>query len=306
MTVKSPDVTIDNDDPITNYPIAPTDQIFSPSNSHNNRFPLNAMVNKNQSAKSTSDNNNPTAQHVDSSIMFNKNSLRLDLDSLNDSMQQDLQDNTTSPKCDIKKRSVKRNFSMISFKSLDFNLKSFCSSMKNKHGKDSNSASSCRSSTTPLPQSSTNKTCVTTTTKPPYLKVETVDKDVEEEHLLISFPQSPYSHRGSFDKTHSQHLTATHSDYSRSPMNSLYLSINTSQNIRRSSTSDIIDKKPAPSSNATPTGSRRPSTSDLLRRARERKGSETKGGTTIMHGIFSQITQTFYIFHNFYFSTSFC
>lgn len=280
MTVKSPDVTIDNDDTITNYPIAPINQFFSPSNSHNNRFLLNAMVNMNQSAKSTSDNNNPTAQYVDSSKTFNKNSLRLDLDSLNDSMQQDLQQNTTSPKCDIKKRSVKRNFSMISFKSLDFNLKSLCSSIKNKHGKDTNSAGSCRSSTLPLtlPQSATNKTSVTTTTKPPYLKVETVDKDVEEEHLLISFPQSPYSHRGSFDKTHSQHLTATHSDYSRSPINSLYLSINTSQNIRRSSTSDIIDKKPIPSSSATPTASRRPSTSDLLRRARERKGSETKGG----------------------------
>lgn len=289
MVVKSPDMTIDNDGHITNKPNAPTNDSSSPSNSHNNRSLQNAMHYKNQSTKSTSDNKNSIAQHVDSSITIDKNSLRLDLDSLNESMKQDLQE-SSSPKCDNKKRSVKRNFSMISFKSLDFNLKSICSSMKGKHGKESHSiAGSSKASTTPILQTmSSNKTSVTTTTKPPYLKVETVDQDAEEEHLLISFPQSPYSHRGSFDKTQSQHLTATHSDYSRSQTNSPFLSINTSQNIRRSSTSDIIDKKPvAPSSGATPTGSRRPSTSDLLRRARERKGSETKGGRFYCSGISS-------------------
>lgn len=279
MVVKSPDTTTDNDDNITNNPIAPTNS-SSPSNSQNNRLLQNAMDSKNQPTKSTSDNKISTAQHVDSLKMIDKNSLRLDLDSLNESMKQDVRE-SSSPKGDLKKRSVKRNFSMISFKSLDFNLKSICSSMKSKHGKDSNTvAGSSRALTTPMaPTTSSNKTNFMTTTKPPYLKIETVDKDVEEEHLLISFPQSPYSHRGSFDKTQSQHLTATHSDYSRSQTNSPFLSINTSQNIRRSSTSDIIDKKPVvPSSSATPTGSRRPSTSDLLRRARERKGSETKGG----------------------------
>lgn len=271
-------MAIGNGDTDTNNPIAPTNDSSSPSNSHNNnnnnRFLQSAMENNtNQSAKNTSDSNDRTAQHVDSSKIIDKNSLRLDLESLNESMKQDVHD--TSPKSDMKKRTVKRNFSMISFKSLDFNLKSFCSSMKNKHGRDSNGGGSSKTTT---PQASSNKTSVTATTKPPYLKVETVDKDVEEEHLLISFPQSPYSHRGSFDKTQSQHLTATHSEYSRSQANSPFLSINTSQNIRRSSTSDIIDKKPVPSSSATPTASRRPSTSDLLRRARERKGSETKGG----------------------------
>lgn len=279
MVVKSPDVAIDSGESVTNNPIAPTNDSSSPSNSHNNNYNNNrflqsaAEINTNQLTKSTSDSNNSTAQHIDSAKMINKNSLRLDLESLNESMKQDVRD--TSPKSDIKKRSVKRNFSMISFKSLDFNLKSFCSSMKSKHGRDSNGGGSSKTTT---PQASGVKTCVTTTTNPPYLKVETVDQDVEEEHLLISFPQSPYSHRGSFDKTQSQHLTATHSDYSRSQANSPFLSINTSQNIRRSSTSDIIDKKPVPPSNATPTASRRPSTSDLLRRARERKGSETKGG----------------------------
>lgn len=200
-------------------------------------------------------------------------------------------DAMASPKCDAttmspqtaqstsssSKKSVKRNFSMISFKSLDFNLRSICSSMKGKHGKDTNSSGSGKSTT--VPTASSSKTSITTTTRAPYLRVEAVDKDTEEEHLLISFPQSPYSHRGSFDKTQSQHLTTVHSDYSRSQTSSPFLSITTPPNIRRSSTSDIIDKKPAmPSTNVTPNESRRPSTSSLLRRARERKGSETKGG----------------------------
>lgn len=176
------------------------------------------------------------------------------------------------------KKSVKRNFSIISFKSLDFNFKSICSSMKGKHGKDTNSSGSGKSTT--VPTASSSKTSITTTTKAPYLKVETVDQDVEEEHLLISFPQSPYSHRGSFDKTQSQHLTTIPSDYSRSQTSSPFLSISTPPNIRRSSTSDIIDKKPAmPSTANTPSESRRPSTSSLLRKARERKGSDQiKGG----------------------------
>lgn len=190
------------------------------------------------------------------------------------------------------KKSVKRNFSIISFKSLDFNFKSICSSMKGKHGKDTNSSGSGKSTT--VPTASSSKTSITTTTKAPYLKVETVDQDVEEEHLLISFPQSPYSHRGSFDKTQSQHLTTIPSDYSRSQTSSPFLSISTPPNIRRSSTSDIIDKKPAmPSTANTPSESRRPSTSSLLRKARERKGSDQiKGGAYRM--------EIFTLFSNFY------
>lgn len=261
------------------------------------------------------------AQHVDSSRDISKNSLRLDITSktgdntlgaqqlqqpqfsitdgddkieiyasspkgtntiVSPSMQATTPSNQSAQQQQQQtKKSVKRNFSIISFKSLDFNFKSICSSMKGKHGKDTNSSGSGKSTT--VPTASSSKTSITTTTKAPYLKVETVDQDVEEEHLLISFPQSPYSHRGSFDKTQSQHLTTIPSDYSRSQTSSPFLSISTPPNIRRSSTSDIIDKKPGmPSTANTPSESRRPSTSSLLRRARERKGSDQiKGGTFV-------------------------
>lgn len=229
-----------------------------------------------------------SAQSVDSSKNISKSSLRLDIvsktsDALDTATEGgggggDDTDNKNDSASPRKTKTVKRNFSIISFKSLDFNLKSLCSSMKGKHGKDPNSNSGSGKSTAAATTSS-SKTSITTTTKAPYLKVEICDKDADEEHLLISFPQSPYSHRGSFDKTQSQHLTTVQSDYSRSQTSSPFLSISTPPNIRRSSTSDIIDKKPSlPSVTATPSESRRPSTSDLLRRARERKGSETKGG----------------------------
>lgn len=175
------------------------------------------------------------------------------------------------------KKSIKRNSSIISFKSLDFNLKSFCSSIKNKHSKDSNSNSS--SSGTATKVTSSPRTSIGN--KPPYVKVETVDKDGDEDHL-ISFPHSPYSsHRSSLDK--SQQYLQTQPEYSRSQTNSPFLSITTPPNIRRSSTSDIIDKKPSMASVGS-NENRRPSTSELLRRARERKGSESKGSTGMLSG----------------------
>ncbi|XP_031635879.1 uncharacterized protein LOC116348849 [Contarinia nasturtii] len=274
---------------------------FNPIAPTNNSSPNNCSSSIVNSKKHS--NSSLFAQHIDSSRNISKNSLRLDItsktcDALSDVAQQhqpqqqnvnamiddENAESTLSPKCDAtssqqSKKSVKRNFSMISFKSLDFNLRSICSSMKVKNaGKETNSSGSGKS--TNVPTASSSKTSITTTTRAPYLKVEIVDNDVDEEHLLISFPQSPYSHRGSFDKTQSQHLTTIQSDYSRSQASSPFLSITTPPNIRRSSTSDIIDKKPGmPSTNATPIDSRRPSTSSLLRRARERKGSETKGAT---------------------------
>lgn len=295
-------------------PIAPT------NNSSPNTCSSSIVNSKKQHTNTTIKcDNSSFAQHVDSSKSISKNSLRLDITSKTcDALAPQTAnvvvaaaasgggggcgaivveaktDDIMSPKCDTatmspqtaqstsssSKKSVKRNFSMISFKSLDFNLRSICSSMKGKHGKDTNSSGSGKSTT--VPTASSSKTSITTTTRTPYLRVEAVDKDTDEEHLLISFPQSPYSHRGSFDKTQSQHLTTVHSDYSRSQTSSPFLSITTPPNIRRSSTSDIIDKKPAmPSTNVTPNESRRPSTSSLLRKARERKGSETKGGTDI-------------------------
>ncbi|XP_055294856.1 myosin-G heavy chain-like [Sitodiplosis mosellana] len=292
-------------------PIAPT------NNSSTNTCSSSIVNSKKQHSISTIKcDNNSFAQHVDSSKSISKNSLRLDItsktcDALTANaaaaaanggggsggvgVDEEKVEIMASPKCDAtamspqtaqstsssSKKTVKRNFSMISFKSLDFNLRSICSSMKGKHGKDTNSSGSGKSTT--VPTASSSKTSITTTTRTPYLKVEAVDNDVDEEHLLISFPQSPYSHRGSFDKTQSQHLTTVHSDYTRSQASSPFLSITTPPNIRRSSTSDIIDKKPPmPSTNVTPNESRRPSTSSLLRKARERKGSETKGAGALM------------------------
>lgn len=272
-------------------PIAPTN--FASPNTCSSSI-VNSKMHSNSTTRC---DNSSFAQHLDSSRNISKNSLRLDIcsktvcDSLTAQQQITLADgekiNLTSPKCDAtsppqtsfqSKKSVKRNFSMLSFKSLDFNLKSICSSMKGKHGKDTNSSESGKSTAT-VPTASSSKTSITTTTRAPFLKVENVDNDADEEHLLISFPQSPYSHRGSFDKIQTQHLTTIPSDYTRSQTSSPFLSITTPPNIRRSSTSDIIDKKPAmPSTNVTPSESRRPSTSSLLRKARERKGSETKGG----------------------------
>lgn len=171
------------------------------------------------------------------------------------------------------KKPIKRNTSLISFKSLDINLKTIYSSMKSKHGRDSSNAS----------KNGTTSSSKTSITKPPYLRVETVDKDETEN--LLTFPQSPYAqHRGSFDKSGYLYLN-TQPECSRSQTSSPspFLSISTPPNIRRSSTSDIMDKNHPQSSSQTDT--RRPSTSDLLRRARERKGSEgAKIGRSISQG----------------------
>lgn len=172
-----------------------------------------------------------------------------------------------------KSKPIKRNTSLISFKSLDFNLKTIYSSMKSKHGRDSATGS----------KSGTASSSKTSISKPPYLRVETVD--IDETETLLTYPQSPYAqHRGSFDRSGYQHLNP-HPDYSRSQASSPspFLSISTPPNIRRSSTSDIMDKShPGQQSH---TDSRRPSTSDLLRRARERKDSGgAKMGRSVSQG----------------------
>lgn len=145
--------------------------------------------------------------------------------------------------------------------------------MKSKHSRDSQSGS----------KNGTASSSKTSIARPPYLRVETVD--VDETENLLTFPQSPYAqHRGSFDKSGYQYLQ-TQPDYSRSQASSPspFLSISTPPNIRRSSTSDIMDKN-HPGTGSQP-DSRRPSTSDLLRRARERKGSEgAKMGRSISQG----------------------
>lgn len=237
-------------------------------------------MNRPQLKISTSNTNisSSSNQRIDSSANLNKNAQKVD--NSNKPNAYDLEQNTKDEDASgisarkQSKKSMKRNTSLISFKSIDFNLKSFCSSIKSKQGKDGNTSGTSKSGT-----ASSSKTSIT---KAPCVKVESAEK-IDDSEQLITFPQSPYSHRGSFDKTQSQLLTPQ-PDYSRSQTSSPFLSISTPPNIRRSSTSDIIDNNPV-----TPSGSsgdnRRPSTSDLLRRARERKGSEGgKGSTGILSG----------------------
>ncbi|XP_055694973.1 uncharacterized protein LOC129796875 [Lutzomyia longipalpis] len=171
------------------------------------------------------------------------------------------------------RKAIKRNSaSLISFKSLDINLKSIYAGFraKNSSGEGSRGGGS-GSSTAPSSGSSIRRT--------PYLKIEAVDKD--EAESLLTYCQSPgmnRSHRGSVDR--SPGFLNIHADQqSQSQSSSPYLSISP-PHIRRSSTSDIIDKKPPG------TDSRRPSTSSLLRKARERKGSEcgARMGRSISQG----------------------
>lgn len=195
---------------------------------------------------------------------------------------------------------IKRNNSLISFKSLDFNLKTIYSNIKQKH-KDqqqvrTNSCGSAGGSTVGS-KNDTTSSSKTSISRTPYVRVETVDQDESQENLLLNYPHSPYSHRGSFDKS-SASRSSLYPDYmpqSHGTTPSSFLTISSPPNLRRSSTSDICESKKTlttsasqPSSSQCPTeASRRPSTSDLLRRARERKGgpeSASKIGRSVSHG----------------------
>lgn len=178
---------------------------------------------------------------------------------------------------------IRRNSSLISFKSLDISLKSIYTSLKGHKG----SADKGRTESAP----SQKATCIL---RAPYLKVETVEND-ESQKLLLTYAQSPggSQHRRSFDTTSSQYLSTqtNYQELSQSPHGSSpYLSVSTG-NIRRSSTSDILgssnnSRKASvqQSSCGSVLENRKPSTSDMLRKARERKGSEGKIGRSISQG----------------------
>lgn len=181
------------------------------------------------------------------------------------------------------KGKIRRNSSLISFKSLDISLKSIYSSLKGHKGNaEKNRTESAQSQ---------KATCIL---RAPYLKVETVEND-ESQKLLLTYAQSPggSQHRRSFDTTSSQYLSTqtNYQELSQSPHGSSpYLSVSTG-NIRRSSTSDILgssNNSRKASVQQLSCGSiletRKPSTSDLLRKARERKGSEGKIGRSISQG----------------------
>lgn len=257
------------------------------SNSNNNLIHLTNTITTTTTSSSfvatnvgqTQCTNNPI--RLDSSTSIHRSSRQLECNKSIDSIDEPNDLNATADQ-NTNAKPIKRNTSLISFKSLDFNLKTIYSSMKSKHGRDSRSAATNDGSGSKNETASSSRNSVA---RAPYVRVETVDSG-ETEHLL-TFSQSPYHHRGSFDRTssHSQYLNAQ-GDSGRSQTNSPFLSIATPPNIRRSSTSDIIEnpKKGIPTSTSQQ-DNRRPSTSDLLRRARERKGGDSnKIGRSVSQG----------------------
>lgn len=154
----------------------------------------------------------------------------------------------------------------------------------------------------------------------PSLRID--DVDIDETKMLLNYPQSPQRYPSSSSASATPAVTPTTSttpllqyqEYvPRSVSPSPYLAISPSP--RRSSTSDILNKKPvsgnvsvadSASKKSLNSGSgsalivaepqqqphllnvhskeRRPSTSELLRKARERKGSEGKLGRSVSSG----------------------
>lgn len=257
------------------------------SNSNNNLIHLTNTITTTTTSSSfvatnvgqTLCTNNPI--RLDSSTSIHRGSRQLECNKSIDSIDEHNDHNSTGDQ-NTNSKPIKRNTSLISFKSLDFNLKTIYSSMKSKHGRDGRSGVTDSGGSKNETASSSRNSVV----RAPYVRVETVDSGGETENLL-TFSQSPYHHRGSFDRTssHSQYLNAQ-GDGGRSQTNSPFLSIATPPNIRRSSTSDIIEnpKKGIPTSTSQQ-DNRRPSTSDLLRRARERKGGDSnKIGRSVSQG----------------------
>lgn len=154
----------------------------------------------------------------------------------------------------------------------------------------------------------------------PSLRIDDVDID-DTKMLLHNYPQSPQRYPSSSSASVTPAVTPTTSSTSallqyqeyvpRSASPTAYLSISISP--RRSSTPDILNKKTPTGSAAEPSSKkssqvlasnsgsgstlaadpnllnavskdRRPSTSELLRKARERKGSEGKLGRSVSSG----------------------
>lgn len=208
---------------------------------------------------------------------------------------------------------IKRNSSLISLKSINQNLKAMLKITRN----DTSSSSDAEvGEATKLVKKLSNLNPPLA----PSLRID--DVDIDETRMLINYPQSPQRYPSSSSASVTPAVTPTTSSNSallqyqeyvpRSASPSPYLSISVSP--RRSSTSDILNKKtPTGSASETPTkksgtllnsnsGSgtalatvdpnllnaatkdRRPSTSEMLRKARERKGSEGKLGRSISSG----------------------
>jgi Aldo/keto reductase family len=210
------------------------------------------------------------------------------------------------------KMKIKRNSSLISLKSINQNLKAMLKITRNDTSSSSDAeigeATKLMSKKPPNPPMA------------PSLRID--DVDIDDTKMLLNYPQSPQRYPSSSASvtpavtptTSSTTALLQYQEYvPRSASPGPYLSISVSP--RRSSTSDILNKK-TPSGSATETPSkkssqflhsnsgsgttlaadpnllnaaitkdqRRPSTSELLRKARERKGSEGKLGRSISTG----------------------
>lgn len=208
---------------------------------------------------------------------------------------------------------MKRNSSLISLKSINQNLKAMLKITRN----DTSSSSDAEIGDV------SKKKAMNPMITAPSLRID--DVDIDETKMLLNYPQSPQRYPSSSSASTTPIATPTTSttpllqylEYMpRCVSPSPYLSIAPSP--RRSSTSDILNKKPAAStanvstadsaskksmqSNSgggsntalivdqnllnvqTPAKERRPSTSELLRKARERKGSEGKLGRSVSSG----------------------
>lgn len=206
---------------------------------------------------------------------------------------------------------IKRNSSMISLKSINQNLKAMLKLTRN----DTSSSSDAEAGeATKLMKKTMNPPIA------PSLRID--DVDIDETKMLLNYPQSPQRYPLSSSASVTPAVTPTTSSTTallqyqeyvpRSVSPTPYLSISISP--RRSSTSDILNKKtptgsvadasskkssqvlltntdsgttfaaPDPNLLAPASKDRRPSTSELLRKARERKGSEGKLGRSISSG----------------------
>lgn len=176
---------------------------------------------------------------------------------------------------------IRRNSSLMNFKSLDISLKSIYSTIKGGKSEKKIAEPAVVSATA---NDSVNTSTASVRKVPPFLKIEPVtDSDSQQ---LLTYPQSPggSQHRRSLDTNSSTFLsTAQYQDFSQSRVSSPFLCVS-AQNIRRSSTSDIIGNNKNRGGSRSAQESRRPSTSDILRKARERKGSEGRLGRSISQG----------------------
>jgi hypothetical protein len=214
-----------------------------------------------------------------------------------------------SPSDEKSKNRIKRNSSLISLKSINQNLKAMLKISRN------DTSSSSDAEIGEVSKKKTNQPVITA----PSLRID--DVDIDETKMLLNYPQSPQRYPSTSSTSATPAVTPTTSttpllqyqEYvPRSVSPSPYLAISPSP--RRSSTSDILNKKPA-SGNVSAADSaskkslhsgnsgsgsalvveqphllnvhsreRRPSTSELLRKARERKGSEGKLGRSVSSG----------------------